>query len=40
MISSALFIIVVLLAVLMLIGNPIAVGRQTGTVKVEVRRKK
>ena len=40
MISASLFIIVVLLAVLILIENPIAVGRQKGYVKVEERRKK
>ncbi len=40
MISGSLFIIVVLLAGLILIESPIAVGRQKGYVKVEVRRKK
>jgi hypothetical protein len=38
--SAPIIIIVVLLAVLILIESPDAVGRQKGYVKVEIRRKK
>jgi hypothetical protein len=34
------FVIIVLLAVLILIESQIAVGRQTGSEKVEIRREK
>jgi hypothetical protein len=40
MTSASLFIYVLLLAVLILIESPIAVERQKGAVKVEVRRKR
>jgi hypothetical protein len=40
MTSASLFIYVLLLAVLILIESPIAVGRPKGAVKVEVRRKR
>lgn len=38
--SASLFIIVLVLVVLILIESQIAVGRQMGEVKVEVRRKR